>query len=127
MDSTDTIGVLKHFCFVSFLIVSFNSTDTIGVLKQTFRAVNFAQFREFYRYNWSIETILAIFNSCFFIKFYRYNWSIETKHYKLLIVVVLYTHFTDTIGVLKLTCNHSCTLFFVYSTDTIGVIREIHN
>ena len=54
------------------------STDTIGVLKPGDSQNLLREIKAFYRYNWSIETIMLKVKYPCQLEFYRYNWSIET-------------------------------------------------
>ena len=82
--STDTIGVLKrHQSIVKWFKSRFYRYN--WSIETLLFAESQSQNYLFYRYNWSIETpaiLLNVFESNFFI-FYRYNWSIETTSHKI--------------------------------------------
>ena len=79
----------------------------------------------FYRYNWSIETLYLIAFAIFLLRFYRYNWSIET-----LCILLSFLIAALILPIQLEYWNHSCLISsaraFIYSTDTIGVLKR-HN
>ena len=80
------------------------------------------EYKEFHRYNWSIETIfLIVFHPCSSIIFHRYNWSIETcmeqyKWYLMLLIPPIQLEYWNT-------TTASTSNAKAHSTDTIGVLK----